>query len=88
MGVSIIVDMRGSKSSHEQIAVEELGMQYIAIPWHCPFPSDAMFAGFLRLIHDNPKRNFLCTAVSATIAPAWPLPPTAWPTRAGPPKTL
>ena len=57
MGVSIIVDMRGSKSSHEQIAVEKLGMQYIAIPWHCPFPTDAIFARFLRLVHDNPKKK-------------------------------
>jgi tyrosine-protein phosphatase SIW14 len=57
MGVSIIVDMRGNKSSHEQIAVEKLGMQYIAIPWHCPFPTDPIFARFLRLIHDNPKKK-------------------------------
>ena len=57
MGVSIIVDMRGSKSSHEEVAVKQLGMQYIAIPWHCPFPSDAIFARFLKLIKDNPKKK-------------------------------
>ena len=57
MGVSIVVDMRGSKSPHEQVAVRKLGMQYIAIPWHCPLPSDAIFAQFLKLIHDNPKKK-------------------------------
>jgi protein tyrosine phosphatase (PTP) superfamily phosphohydrolase (DUF442 family) len=57
MGVGIIVDMRGSKSPHEEIAVRKLGMQYLAIPWHCPFPSDAIFARFLRVIHDNPKKK-------------------------------
>lgn len=60
MGVSIVVDMRGSKSSHEEIAVSKLGMQYVAIPWHCPFPADPVFARFLKLIQDNPgKRIFV-----------------------------
>lgn len=57
MGVSIIVDMRGSKSPHEQIAVGKLGMQYVVIPWHCPFPSDGIFARFLKVIHDNPGKK-------------------------------
>jgi tyrosine-protein phosphatase SIW14 len=57
MGVTIVVDMRGSKSSHEQVAVQELGMKYIAIPWHCPFPTDAVFARFLKEIKDNPKKK-------------------------------
>jgi tyrosine-protein phosphatase SIW14 len=57
MGVSIVVDMRGSKSSHEEIAVSKLGMQYVAIPWHCPFPADPVFARFLKLIEDNPGKK-------------------------------
>lgn len=57
MGVNIIIDMRGSKSSHEEVAVRKLGMQYIAIPWHCPFPSDAVFARFLKVIQENPKKK-------------------------------
>jgi tyrosine-protein phosphatase SIW14 len=57
MGIDIIVDMRGSKSSHEQRAVKELGMEYVAIPWHCPFPADPIFARFLKLIQDNPKKK-------------------------------
>jgi tyrosine-protein phosphatase SIW14 len=57
MGVSIIVDMRGSKSHHEEQAVKQLGMRYVAIPWHCPFPADPVFARFLKLIRDNPNKK-------------------------------
>jgi protein tyrosine phosphatase (PTP) superfamily phosphohydrolase (DUF442 family) len=59
MGVRIVIDMRGSKSSHEEIAVSKLGMQYVAIPWHCPFPADPVFARFLKLIQDNPGKKIL-----------------------------
>lgn len=57
IGVSIVIDMRGTKSSHEELAVRKLGMEYIAIPWHCPFPSDAIFARFLKVIHEHPKEK-------------------------------
>ncbi len=57
MGVGIVVDMRSSKSSHEETVVHKLGMQYIAIPWHCPFPADEIFARFLKVIQDNPKQK-------------------------------
>jgi tyrosine-protein phosphatase SIW14 len=57
MGISFVVDMRGSRSSHEEIAVSKLGMQYVAIPWHCPFPADPVFARFLKLIQDNPGKK-------------------------------
>ena len=53
MDVSIVVDMRGSASKHESAAVEELGMRYVSIPWHCPFPSDKPFATFLQLVKKN-----------------------------------
>jgi hypothetical protein len=29
-------------------------MQYVAIPWHCPLPEDAVFARFLTLLRGNP----------------------------------
>ena len=57
MGVSIVIDMRSTKSSHEQAVVSKLGMQYISIPWHCPFPADPVFARFLKVIHDNPDKK-------------------------------
>lgn len=53
MGVSIVIDMRSTKSSHEESVVSGLGMRYISIPWHCPFPSDSVFAGFLKVIEQN-----------------------------------
>lgn len=57
MDVSIIVDMRGSASKHESAAVEQLGMKYVSIPWHCPFPSDEPFATFLQLVKENPDKK-------------------------------
>lgn len=57
MGVSIVIDMRGSRSEREQKAVEELGMEYVSIPWHCPFPSDHAFAKFLTVIEQNPGKK-------------------------------
>jgi len=57
MGVSIVIDMRGGHSEHEQKAAEELGMQYVSIPWHCPFPSDEPFIKFLKVIEQNPARK-------------------------------
>lgn len=53
MGVSVVIDMRSGVSEHEKSVVNQLGMQYVAIPWHCPFPSDATFARFLKVIDDN-----------------------------------
>jgi len=52
MGVKIVVDQRGSRSEREQVT--KLGMQYVAIPWHCPLPEDAIFARFLTLLRGNP----------------------------------
>jgi tyrosine-protein phosphatase SIW14 len=56
MGVNIVVDLRGlDKKELEQ--VNKLGMEYVAIPWHCPFPRDAAFAQFLELIQKNPGKK-------------------------------
>jgi tyrosine-protein phosphatase SIW14 len=56
MGVNIVVDLRGlSKAERER--VNKLGMQYVAIPWHCPFPRDEAFARFLELIRKNPGKK-------------------------------
>lgn len=57
MGVSIVIDMRSSRSQHEQTAVEQLGMDYVSIPWHCPFPSDDTFVKFLQVIERNPGKK-------------------------------
>ena len=59
MGVDIVVDTRAGRSddSQESKEVENLGMKYVAIPWHCPFPHDEPFAKFLKLMRDNPEKK-------------------------------
>ncbi len=52
MGIDIVVDNRGSRKSERDL-VTRLGMQYVAIPWHCPHPTDEPFARFLKLLRDN-----------------------------------
>lgn len=57
MGVSIIVDMRGRPNSNEESSVTKLGMQYVSIPWHCPFPNDKPFIRFLKVVAENPEKK-------------------------------
>lgn len=56
LGVTLVVDLRGNRES-ERKEVNRLGMQYVAIPWHCPFPHDATFARFLTLMRANARRK-------------------------------
>jgi protein tyrosine/serine phosphatase len=53
LGVSVVVDMRGSANKAEEQAVTGLGMQYVSIPSHCPFPSDRPWARFLSVMREN-----------------------------------
>lgn len=55
-GINIVIDTRGF-DQREQAEVTRLGMQYIAIPWHCPFPKDNVFASFLAVLRDHPRRK-------------------------------
>ena len=59
MGIDIVVDMRSGNRKHEKHAVTKLGMRYVQISWHCPFPSDKPFAEFLKIVEDNPKKKIL-----------------------------
>jgi tyrosine-protein phosphatase SIW14 len=52
MGINIVVDMRGSREA-ERERVTKLGMRYVPIPWHCPFPNDDVFVRFLTLLRQN-----------------------------------
>ncbi|GAC1515676.1 MAG: hypothetical protein NVS1B11_33700 [Terriglobales bacterium] len=56
MGINIVVDTRGSRR-HERNVVTKLGMEYVPIPWHCPFPKDKTFARFLKLLRENPEKK-------------------------------
>jgi len=57
MGIKIVVDVRGTKREGEGKEVRKLGMEYVSIPWHCPFPRDEVFARSLKLLHDNPGKK-------------------------------
>ena len=57
MGVDIVVDTRGNRSNSEGKEVRRLGMKYVSIPWHCPFPHDEVFVQFLKLLKDNPHKK-------------------------------
>lgn len=57
MGVDIVVDLRGVPSSEEAAKAAKLGMQYVSIPSHCPFPTDAPWARFLAVIRENPQKK-------------------------------
>jgi len=59
MGISVVVDTHANDESEEKEA-RKLGMKYVAIPWHCPWPHDEVFAKFLRVVHENKgKRIFV-----------------------------
>ena len=55
-GVGIVIDLRGG-GERERVRVTRLGMQYVAIPWHCFNPRDQQFALFLRVLRDNPDKK-------------------------------
>jgi tyrosine-protein phosphatase SIW14 len=57
MEVDIVVDTRGNRTNSEGKEVRRLGMRYVAIPWHCPFPDDAVFVRFLKLLQENPNKK-------------------------------
>jgi len=56
-GIDIVVDTRGNRTKSDGKEVRRLGMRYVAIPWHCPFPHDEVFARFLRLLQENPGKK-------------------------------
>jgi tyrosine-protein phosphatase SIW14 len=56
MGINIVVDQRGLREGESE-RVAKLGMRYVSIPWHCPFPKDETFARFLILLRQNPGKK-------------------------------
>lgn len=56
LGVDVVVDTHGNHTT-EKKDVETLGMNYVAIPWHCPWPHDEVFAKFLEVVHENKGRK-------------------------------
>ena len=56
LDVGVVVDLRG-RDKDEEATASKLGMEYIAIPSHCPFPKDETFAKFLRVIREHPDKK-------------------------------
>lgn len=57
MGVDVVVDLRLSGKGTERQNVEQAGMTYVSIPWHCLFPNDKDFAKFLLLLRENKNKK-------------------------------
>jgi protein tyrosine phosphatase (PTP) superfamily phosphohydrolase (DUF442 family) len=57
MGITLVIDLRGGDNKQEEAIVKKLGMQYVSIPSHCPFPKDETFAKFLRVLRENPGKK-------------------------------
>src|SRR5579863_8399085 len=48
MGINIVVDT--GRSKRDEMQIKQLGMQYVPLPWYCPFPKETVFARFLELV--------------------------------------
>jgi tyrosine-protein phosphatase SIW14 len=57
MGIDIVINTGGRHDDDEGKEVNRLGMKYVVIRWHCPFPKDPTFARFLKVVHDNPGKK-------------------------------
>ena len=57
MRIDVVVNASGSQNDTEGKVVNQLGMKYVAIRWHCPFPKDETFVRFLKVVHDNPGKK-------------------------------
>ena len=57
MGIDVVVNTGGREDDDEGKDVKRLGMKYVVIRWHCPFPKDEVFARFLKVVHDNPGKK-------------------------------
>lgn len=57
MGIEIVVDANGDRTDREGQEVGKLGMQYVGIKWHCPFPKDDIFVRFLKVLQENPGKK-------------------------------
>jgi tyrosine-protein phosphatase SIW14 len=52
LGMNVIIDTHANDTG-EQEEAKKLGMKYVAIPWHCPWPHDEVFAKLLQVVHEN-----------------------------------
>jgi protein tyrosine phosphatase (PTP) superfamily phosphohydrolase (DUF442 family) len=53
MGIDLVIDLRLSGEGNEKKDVNEAGMEFVSLRWHCMFPHDSVFAQFLKLLREN-----------------------------------
>ena len=57
MGVDTVIDLRLTGADKEGKDAKKLGMDLIALPWHCLFPKDDAVAKFLKYLRDHPDKK-------------------------------
>ena len=57
MGINTIVDVRLTGADKETAAAKKLGIEVIALPWHCLFPKDYAIAEFLAYLREHPDKK-------------------------------
>jgi tyrosine-protein phosphatase SIW14 len=57
MGINTIVDVRLTGADREGAHAKSLGMEFIALPWHCLFPKDDPIAHFLAYVREHPDKK-------------------------------
>jgi len=57
MGVDTIIDLRLTGADKEGKDARKLGMDFVALPWHCLFPKDDATAKFLKYLLDHPEKK-------------------------------
>ena len=57
MGINTIVDVRLTGADKETAAAKKLGIEVIALPWHCLFPKDDPIAKFLAYLREHPDKK-------------------------------
>jgi len=56
MGINTVIDLRLTGANKEGADAKKLGMDFVALPWHCLFPKDDPFARFLRYVREHPDK--------------------------------
>ena len=57
MGINTVIDLRLTGANKEGADAKKLGMDFVALPWHCLFPKDDPFARFLRYVREHPDKK-------------------------------
>ena len=57
LGVDTIIDLRLTGADREGKDARNLGMDFVALPWHCLFPKDEATAKFMKYLRDHPDKK-------------------------------